>query len=160
MEDMHNPLEQIHSKERLKALEASGEYLFHGSPFAVDTFEPRQAYNDIDNERVTDGEPAVFASEEIETPIFRSIFHESRFDKLNGSFELGFTSSDEDHTIHANEAAINAVRDETGYVYIFKRSDFALRRNKEWISASEVKPVSVFHSTFDDIGIPISPSQP
>ncbi len=160
MEYIHTPLEHIHSKERLQALEASGEYLFHGSPFSIDTFEPRQAYTDIDGVRTPDGELAVFASAEIETPIFRSIFHEAHFQNLRGDFKAGFTSSNEEQTIHANEAAVNVVKNETGFVYVFERNNFKLNMNSEWIATSEVKPVSVFYSTFDDIGIPILASQP
>jgi hypothetical protein len=161
MESLPNQLEQINSKERLQELEATGDYLFHGSPFEVDTFEPRQAYTDIDGEPAPDGEPAVFASAEIETPIFRSIFHESSFENLEGSFEVGFSNSaDGRHYIHANEAAVEVCRQNTGYVYVFKRDDFTLRGNSEWIAEKKVKPVAVFYSDFEDVGLTIHSSNP
>ena len=54
MEAIPQKLENIADKKRLKELEASGEYLFHGSPASVDTFEPRQAYTDINGEPTPD----------------------------------------------------------------------------------------------------------
>ncbi len=162
METIPNKLEQINSKARLQQLEATGNFLFHGSPFQVSVFEPRQAYTDDDNGQPTpDGEPAVFASAEIETPIFRSIFHESSFEGLEGSYEVGFSNGDDDnHYIHANQAAVEVCKENTGYVYVFKRDDFVLRGNSEWIATKEVKPVAVFYSSFDDIGLPIQSSRP
>lgn len=162
MEEIPNKLEQISSKERLQELEATGNFLFHGSPFQVATFEPRQAYTDDDDGQPTpDGEPAVFASAEIETPIYRSIFHESSFGGLEGSYEIGFSNSDDgSHYIHANEAAVEVCKENTGYVYVFKRDDFALRGNSEWVATKEVQPVAVFYSSFDDIGLPIQSSRP
>ena len=161
MEKIPNRIEQIHSKERLKELESSGEYLFHGSPFRIQTFEPRQAYTDIDGKPTPDGGPAVFASAEVETPIFRSIFHENSFDGLEGSFEAGFSNSDDgSHYIHANEAAVEVCKENSGYVYVFRRDDFILRGNSEWVANKEVKPTAVFGSTFDDIGLSIESSIP
>lgn len=161
METVPNKLEQLNSKERLQELEATGNYLFHGSPFTVDTFEPRQAYTDVGGEPAPDGEPAVFASAEIETPIFRSIFHESSFTGLEGSYEVGFSNSDDgSHYIHANDAAIEVCKQNTGYVYVFKRDDFVLRGNSEWVATKEVKPVAIFYSSFSDIGLPIELSRP
>jgi|AntRauTorcE11897_2_1112592.scaffolds.fasta_scaffold15151_2 hypothetical protein len=161
MEKIPNRIEQIHSKERLKELENSGEYLFHGSPFMVHAFEPRQAYTDVDGKPTPDGEPAVFASAEVETPIFRSIFHEHSFDGLEGSFEAGFSNSDDgSHYIHANKAAVQVCKENSGYVYVFKRDDFILRGNSEWVADKEVSPVAVFDSKFDDIGLPIQSSMP
>lgn len=160
MENFENNLERINTKEKLQELEASEDYLFHGSPYAIDTFEPRQAYTDVDNVSVADGEPAVFASTEIETPIFRSIFHEARFTNLQGSYELGFTASDDgDNYTHANQACIDVCKDQSGYVYVFKRDDFTQRFNTEWTASVVVKPVGVFHSNFEDIGIPIQSSK-
>jgi len=159
MEAISNQIEQISSKERLQELEASGDYLFHGSPAKIDTFEPRQAYTDVDGVPTPDGEPAVFASAEIETPIFRSIFHEDSFEGLEGSFEVGFSNSDDgSHYIHANDAAVEVCKQNTGYVYVFKRDDFTLRGNSEWVSGNEVKPMAVFSSDFEDVGLPIHSS--
>ena len=162
MEGLPNQLEQIASKERLQQLEATGNYLFHGSPFKVDMFEPRQAYTDDDDGQPTpDGEPAVFASAEIETPIYRSIFHESSFEGLEGSYEVGFSNSDDgNHYIHANEAAVEVCKENTGYVYVLNRNDFELRGNSEWVANKNIKPVAVFHSNFGDVGLPIHSSNP
>ena len=156
MENIEKGIEEIKSKDRLKELEDSGNYLFHGSPNQIETFEPRQAYTDVDAVSVPDGEPAVFASTEIETPIFRSIFHESRFASLQGSFELGFSNGEEGHTyIHANQAAIDACQDKAGYVYVFKRDDFSQRSGTEWVAYEKVKPIAFFRSGFKDISISI-----
>ncbi len=162
MEEIPSRLEQISSKERLQELEATGNFLFHGSPFQVATFEPRQAYTDDDGGQPTpDGEPAVFASAEIETPIYRSIFHENSFESLEGSYEIGFSNSDDgSHYIHANEAAVAVCKENTGYVYVFKRDDFVLRGNSEWFATKKVRPVAVFYSSFDDVGLPIQSSRP
>ncbi len=161
MEGIPNQLELIRSKERLRELEATGEYVFHGSPYIVKTFEPRQAYTDIDGTPTPDGEPAVFASDEIETPIFRSIFHESSYEGLEGSYEVGFSNSaDGNHYVHANEAAVEACKHNSGYVYVFKRDDFVLRGTSEWVANTAVKPIAVFNSHFEDIGLRIYSSRP
>ncbi len=161
MEAIPNQIEQINSKERLQQLEATGEYLFHGSPFKVKAFEPRQAYTDVDGKPTPDGEPAVFASDEIETPIFRSIFHESSFDNLEGSYEVGFSNSDDGrHYIHASEPAVEVCKQNSGYVYVFRRTDFELRGNSEWVSYKKVKSVAVFQSNFKDVGLPIYSTRP
>jgi hypothetical protein len=161
MEAIPNQIEQVSSKERLLELESTGKYLFHGSPSKVETFEPRQAYTDINGKPTPDGEPSVFASEEIETPIFRSIFHEGSFEGLEGSYEVGFSNSDDGaHYIHANEAAVEVCKQNSGYVYVFKRNDFTLRGNSEWVAIKNVKPVAVFRSVFEDVGLPVYPSRP
>ncbi len=161
MEEVLNQLEQIGSKERLQGLEATGGYVFHGSPFIVKAFEPKQAFTDIDGESTPDGEPSVFASAEIEIPIFRSVFHEHSLDGLEGSYEIGFSNSDDNKRyIHASKAAVEVCKKNFGYVYVFKRDDFALRGNREWVATTEVKPVAVFHSNVEDVGLPIYPSKP
>ena len=163
MESIRSQLEQIASKERLREFEATGEYLFHGSPYRVETFEPRQAYSDVDGKSTPDGEPAVFASAEIETPIFRSIFHDNIFKDLEGSYEVGFSNGADDdgnHYIHANDAAVAVGKQNSGYVYVFRRGDFVLRGDSEWVSHKEVRPVAVFHSKFEDIGLQIYSSRP
>ena len=156
MEGIPTPLEIIESKERLKELETSGDYLFHGSPHVVSRFEPRQAYTEVSGREVPDGEPAVFASSEIEIPIFRSIFHDANFADIEGSFRTGFSSEDSGVTIHANQAAMDLCKGKEGYVYVFKREGFSQRANTEWMSNSSVVPVAVFHSSFEDIGLPIT----
>ncbi|MFZ2522848.1 MAG: hypothetical protein WAW92_00510 [Minisyncoccia bacterium] len=156
MEGILNHIETIKTKEQLKELEATGDFLFHGSPHSVSEFEPRQAYTEVDGKDVPDGEPAVFASAEIEVPIFRSIFHESNLVSTPGNYRIGIFTEDSGINIHANQEAINVCQNRTGYVYVLKRSNFTLRENTEWISNSNVVPVAVFNSSFRDIGLPIT----
>jgi len=155
-------IEEIDSKERLKVLEQSGGYLFHGTPFLLNIFEPKQAYTEnVEGVAIPDGEPSVFASAEIETPIFRSIFHDSHFQGHEGDFQSGFSNSgDKKDYINASQSAIDVCRGKEGYVYVFKREGFIFRGNKEWVAYTPVYPVAVFRSAFDDIGLPIHLERP
>ncbi len=156
MEKIRNALETILSKEGLKQMEVSGNYVFHGSPSVITSFEPRQAYTEVNGESVMDGKPAIFASSEIETPIFRSIFHESNFNGLQGSFKIGFSNKEEEKSfIEANQAAINVSQNNKGYVYVFEKKYFHLRGNNEWISEQNIRPCAIFYSSFKDIGLSI-----
>lgn len=161
MESTPNNFEHIKDKGRLKELESSGQYLFHGTPSVVDEFEPRQAYTDVDEKPVRDGEPAVFASSEIETPLFCSIVNKAHFEGAEGELEVGFSNhEDTSDYAHANQATLDACRDKTGVVHVFKKDGFVFRGNHEWTADKPVKPVAIFESTFDDIDMPIQRSRP
>lgn len=154
MESGPKNIEVINTKEKLMELEASGEYLFHGSPNKIFSFEPHQAFTDQGGNRVPDGEPAIFTSSEIETPIFRSIFHESQFDGKGGTFSMGFTNGVKP-LVNANEATIEVAKNNKGYVYVFYKKDFEPHRDTEWISKKNVTPYAVFYSSFKDIDLHI-----
>ena len=155
-EDIKNPLEIIESKQRLKEMELSGQYVFHGSPHLISKFEPRQAYTALDGESFADEEPAIFASSEIELPIFRSIFHPSNYENVKGSFSTGMSHGrDMEPFFQVSKDAMEASRGEKGYVYVFEKNDFELRDNIEWRSKKVIRPRAVFHSSFKDIGLPI-----
>lgn len=158
MEQAPSTIETITSKERLKELEESGNYVFHGTTEETVSLEPRQAYTDIEGVPTPRGNPSVFASHEIEIPIFRSIFHESRYRALEGSYSVGFADHEDGHIdLYANEAVVDLCKDVHGFVYVFDRNQFNHREGVEWISEQEVRPVAVFKTTIADIGLPIQP---
>ena len=146
-----NTLEQINSRERLVELERSGKYLFHGTSEIVDVFEPRQAMNFDGEKMVEDDKPGVFASAEIEIPIFRSIFSSTNMREKEGSFKTGMADHNDHVVTSANRDAIEAVRGETGFVYVLNKKDFAHRKGNEYIAYKPVKPVAVCETSYKDI---------
>jgi len=158
MESIENSpeIEIIESKEKLKEMELSGHYLFHGSSDPINIFEPRQAQSALDGKSFDDGDPAVFASSEIEVPIFRSIFHPAHYESLEGNFNTEMSHGENTGvSFKVSKNAMEASLDKTGYVYVFEKNDFELRNNIEWRSFKVIKPYAVFHASFEDIGLPI-----
>jgi hypothetical protein len=86
----------IKGREALEILN-TGEYLFHGSMEKVERLEPRQAYTIQDNVRIKDGEPAVWATDNIDVAIFMAIakpFGRAAFRKIKENKLMHFTISD------------------------------------------------------------------
>ena len=141
-------------RERLEALEKTGEYLFHGSPSAnIEEFEPRQAhdYDEQTKEAKPDGPPAVFAAPEADTAIFRALVNGAHLvDKTRGHMSrMGVVTENGQKNLHfaANKNSLDGARlpGTKGCVYVFRRSDFTRReepgKQSEWVSFVPVSPI-------------------
>lgn len=92
----------------------------------------------------------IFASAEIEIPIFRSIFSSTNMKEKSGGFKTGMADHNDFVVTSANRAAIEAVRLETGFVYVLRKKDFTHRRGNEYICYELIKPVAVFKTKYSD----------
>jgi len=133
-------MKEAPSAERLElaALEASGEYVFHGSGDDLIALEPRQA---IDTKKGPDGPPAVFASNKADYAIFMAIVNKencphgsrSRAGARSGVLSFGMTP----------ETAKQLTDEAGGYVYVFDKAQFTPRERGgvEYVSYERVEPV-------------------
>lgn len=126
----------------LEQLEASGEYVFHGSSAGdIAQLEPRQACSN----GIPDGAPAVFASSDITPAIFMAII---------GSRKAG--GWDTDGTTHSyfvqEDVWEQACQEEwSGYVYALGRSSFKKIKGLDWCSEIAVQPQEVVKVTSEDL---------
>lgn len=140
-----NPSEQINnlheSPERIKLskLESEDKWVFHGSPYEIEVFEPRQAYKyPKEGEKIPDGDPAVFASPSADIAIFMSIINE-----VNAPLGLrsGFGTDEEGKIkFKATKKTIEQLNKAKGYVYVFDKTKFTPRSSLESLSREKTTP--------------------
>lgn len=143
-------------KQILENLEKTGRYVFHGSPFKIDKFEPRQALNSIkkengEYEEMPDGEPAVFASPFAKTAIFLAILNKKNMPQ--GSYS-SFHASSRTMNIEfeTTQETMDQMSEETsGYVYVFEKEKFKEINFNESISYEEVEPTMYIQVTKKDL---------
>lgn len=129
------------TRKKLHELENRHTYVFHGSGFLIEEFEPTQAHNYIDGKQIPDGEPAVFASPFADYAIFMALINKTNCPK---GYRSGVGFQDGNLTFRATKETISQLQESTqGYVYVFNRFDFTERNESEWISVKKVKPVLV-----------------
>lgn len=153
---MEKNLEKQESgREKLKRLESTGFYVFHGSPEPLSSLEPRQAHNHIKKENgeyepVPDGDPAVFASGFSDIAIFMSIFNKKNAPLGSRS---GFSSDGEGNLdFRVTEDTLNQINDSSsGFVYVFNKDDFEQRNPSEFVSKKEVRPIKVIKVFKEDL---------
>lgn len=143
------------AKEELHSLEKTGEYVFHGSPFKLETLEPRQAHNhekreDGEYDPVPDGMPAVFASPFADTAIFMAIVN--RKNAPLGS-RSGFSSNDRNNfEFRATKETFDQIGvDASGYVYVFNKDDFEERNHNESVAYKTVTPSRIIEVRKEDL---------
>lgn len=140
------------SLESLQELERKGGYVFHGSPFKIEIFEPRQAFNWVNGVGVPDGAPAIFASSVLNYAIFMAIVNKE-------NCRLGSRSSSNGKVFKATKETLEQLTPEAGgYVYVFKKSDFKERTNgeEECVRYEPIQPLHSYRLTFCDITFPIA----
>lgn len=148
--------------ERLREMEQTGNYLFHGSPeSSIEILEPRQStHTEASGEIIEDGDPAVSATPYLDLAVFRGIVNEKniRFPHTSG---FGLSRNSKSHKflfdISNKQTLVEAYNNKAGFVYVFNKSDFQpYSRNNipddksmEWRSYKSVKPLEVIkvHST-------------
>ncbi len=135
-------------KNVLIELEKGGNYVFHGSGFSIQEFEPRQAYDFVDGKQIPDGEPAIFAAPFADYAIFMALIN-----KVNcpEGCRSGVTLNNKVATYRATKDTLSQLKDTAkGFVYVFNRSDFIEKNPSEWVSYKKVMPVSVVDVTRAD----------
>lgn len=140
-----NKLEQINdspetlARTKLLNLESENKCVFHGSPYEIEVFEPRQAYKyPKGKERIPDGDPAVFASPSADIAIFMGIINE-----INAPLGLrsGFGTDGEGKIkFKATKETIDQLHGSKGYVYVFDKNKFTPRSLIESLSYEKVTP--------------------
>lgn len=130
--------------DKLKKLQQSGKYLFHGSSIGdIELMEPRQAMSF----NAPHGEPAVCASEVIEPPIFMAVIgskYAGGWGKKDGKSRYGFY-------ILGSDLKRAYVENWHGYVYVLGRDSFESFQGWEWRSSSPVKPEMVVPVSLNDL---------
>jgi hypothetical protein len=144
-------------RRMLHELEASGEYVFHGSPNAsIEEFEPRQSEHWERGVAQADGDPCIATTRHADFAIFRAITKD-----LNGSSRFGI-KEDESLYFSTDAAMRDALKNLVGYVYVFSKDGFApyARNGKlsdenendfEWRANECKKPIRCVRVTSDDL---------
>jgi hypothetical protein len=143
-------------KQILENLEKTGKYVFHGSPFKIDRFEPRQAFQTIkkengEYEKFPDGDPAVFVSPFVNTAIFMAVI--SRQNAPKGMYS-GFSADSRLNIVkfHATKETMDQIdSNSSGYVYVFEKENFQERNFNESVSHEEVEPIMYIEVTKKDL---------
>ena len=145
------------AKEELHALEKTGEFVFHGSPFKLETLEPRQAHNHVkredgEYEAIPDGHPAVFASPFADTAIFMAVVN-----RKNAPFgsRSGFSSDNKGHfEFRATKETFDQITDGAiGYVHVFDKKDFEEINHNESVAYTLVTPVKIIEVKKEDLPV-------
>ena len=132
---------------RLKELEATGKYVFHGSDHIIAELEPRQA----ENNRQPDGEPAVCASKTIDLALFRAIFN------AHGVKNISATSGWNGNNFYADQVLHDTALTAPGYVHVLAAEDFTqFPGRNEWRCTHHVKPLEVIEVSRPDFTIPVA----
>lgn len=135
-------------KQKLVELENENKYVFHGSGFIIEEFEPRQAHNFIEGQQISDGERAVFTSQYADYAVFMALVNEVNCPK---GYHSGVSFDNGELVFRATKETLKQLEDETeGYVYVFNRTDFTKRSDNEWVSHKKIKPIFVITVTRSD----------
>lgn len=137
-------------RERLLALEKQGCFVFHGSPDALTTLAPRQAYNrnEETGEMEKDGEPAVFATPFADAAIFRALINEKG---VGGETTSEFGFDGEKLHFAASGNLLAAAKKKTGKVYVLDKREFDAPEGMQCRSEQTVTPREVIEVTFEDL---------
>ncbi|PWB38506.1 MAG: hypothetical protein C3F02_04085 [Parcubacteria group bacterium] len=151
--------ENFDARTRLAELEASGLYVFHGSPYKIETLEPRQAYNapEPEGKAIPHGEPSVAASPYADVAIFRAIINGENI-KMPHSSSFGADIDEENKKVslhfEVSEDARPKIETAKGYVYVLARDKFKPFENEqgmEWRSAESAQPVEIIEVSGQDM---------
>lgn len=132
----------------LQELQTTGKYVFHGSDRDdIKALEPRQAYSHGQPE----GEPAVFAADVIEPPIFMAVLGSRKAGGWGDRSLPGYGFYIDKATWDKAQA-----EDWHGYVYALPKETFRHTSTYEWCSAEAVKPAFVIKVGVEDLPKDIS----
>jgi hypothetical protein len=139
-------------KETLMSLEKEGVYVFHGSTELLEELETRQAKIwDKDKKEMTEhGEPSLVATPFAEVAIFRAILS-TKIKADDGKHYSSFGSDGENPFFETTPTMLINAKNAVGYVYVFKKDDFAKLSPMEWRSDNKLKPVRTFKVNFQDL---------
>lgn len=135
------------ARGELHELEATGRYVFHGSPIAdIKEMEPRQAFDWMTGAKQKDGDPCVATTPYADIAIFRSIVYEdwTNFGK----------NDDESLIFNASKKALEGSKEKTGYIYVFEKDAFVPHQDPqgmEWRAHVPQKPIQIIRVSFQDL---------
>ncbi len=135
----------IGTMDELETLEATGEYVFHGSPYEIKELEPRQATN----AGLPDGEPAVWASDLPVVAIFMAL--------VGGRYSSGVSITNGEVELTAVRSGLTALRGDklTGYVHVLPKEQFTKVKQHDYVSTKPQHPVEVIKVKAKDLRLPV-----
>lgn len=144
--NMNESREKLSGRELLQDLEATHEYVFHGSDEVdLDYLEPRQAYNYSNGEKKPDGDPAVFASSKADYAIMMALINKNNCPK---GFRSSASSKQKENgeiflRLRATKSSADQLNSASfGYVYVFDKNLFRNRGGGvEYVSSVGVSPI-------------------
>lgn len=143
------------NKNKLLELEKTGQFVFHGSEFEIEEFEPRQAFNYINQEQIPDGDPAVFASNVADYAILMAIINKTNCPRgYNSSVEVSRKNGVLQIKYRASASTISQIKDEaSGWVYVFDKKLFKPKNDGEveYLSYTKVRPLEKIKVKKEDL---------
>ncbi len=136
------------SKQELLELEKQDNFVFHGSPDKLEYLEPRQAYTLKDNQKVEDGEPAVFTSIYSDIAIFMALINK---ENIKDTFRSGYGFSNNNLEFRLTKETFDKLNNLKGYIYVFDKKDFQQKNPVEYISYKIEKPIKIIEITEKDL---------
>lgn len=138
-------VEKGEGRKLLKELEATGQYVFHGSPASsVEVLEPRQPKNWIGGQAVDHGEKSVAATPFADLAIFRALVQQDY---------TSFGMTDDGPYCAASRKALEFAKNDVGHVYVLPRQNFVPFEDgpMEWRTHEAIKPLRVVAVRFEDL---------
>lgn len=145
-------INESQERARLRELENSGNFVFHGSGKKLERLEPRQAHNYPDKNpevKIPDDKPAVFATPNADIAIFMSVFNKENASK--GSRSSFGANDDGPHYFGVTKETMDQIKNANGYVYVFEKSKFNMRSKMEGLSYEPVEPVEIVEVSERDL---------
>ena len=135
------------AKRLLHAIEATGQYVFHGSSTSgIVELEPRQAHDCSTGEQMKHGDPSIAGTIHADIAIFRAVINRGT---------TGFGKVDNTLEFCATQNALDLAKHQIGYVYVLKKEGFVPfggnESSMEWRSLQAQKPERVVPVTFGDL---------
>lgn len=133
-------------KQELLELEKTGFYVFHGSDSEIEEFEPRQAFNYLNDKHIPDGEPAIFASSVADYAVLMALINERNCPKGYHSSAGTSTNTNEVVSVkyRASKSSLAQLnKNSFGWVYVFDRKFFTQRDRGggvEYVSLVPIRP--------------------
>ncbi len=147
---MHEHRESLSpAKEKLLALEATGKFVFHGSPNPnIEALEPRQATTFENGVEVPDDKPAVHATSYADVAIFMALINK---DNCPHGYDSGFEYQGKP-VFYASQKTIDQLTpDKKAFIYVFDREKFAQRGKLQVICYEKVEPNEMIEISAADL---------
>jgi hypothetical protein len=145
------------ARDILKEFEGTGKFVFHGSPYKINTLEPRQPkiLDEKEEKLVPDGEISIVASLYFEIALFRAILNRKNI-PVNYKSGFGFDEETKRIDLKMSKETFAQLEGKTGYVYVLNKKDFSPRdpnrpKMMEWRAEKKVQPVRVVEVSSQDL---------
>lgn len=158
-ENIDEKINMSENKEKLKKLEETGKYLFHGSPIGnIEKLEPRQAFHYVGKgQPIFDGEPSIAAIQDSETAIFMAVINSKNVHLSNHSKSF-YSENNKMHFTVSSQKVLDEIKNKKGYVYVFEKTFFEpysrdgnATERSEWRAYQDVKPFEVIEVDSGDL---------